>query len=292
MKRASQTAEGVAALRYMSTQEPDPLIRGNDELALRFLGIKYRVLTMPLRRLSRRIYAQRVPGTYEWILARNKHLDRQFLGCVESGFRQVVILGAGYDTRPVRFQQAISRAGTRVYELDQQTTQRRKIMCLGALRIPQVTFIPIDFESTGLEEVLTPDVFDATQPTLFVWEGVSMYLTERAVRAVFAAIGPIAAPGSRLLFDYCLRHVIERTNLPYGAAEILEFTSKRGEPMQWGSEPDELADFVAQFGFRVVEQWGPDALERLHLTDHDGRLAGRIGRYQHIAELERVQVVV
>jgi methyltransferase (TIGR00027 family) len=120
----------------------------------------------------------------------------------ETRARQVVILGAGLDTRAWRCE---ALRGVRVFEVDHPSTQsykRAHASRLGAT-LAELSFVPVDFSITGaLERALAEAGHDPTQPTLWVWEGVIMYLDDAALRGTLGVIRRGSAPGSRLLAHY------------------------------------------------------------------------------------------
>ncbi|MDT5222374.1 MAG: hypothetical protein QOF15_4479, partial [Mycobacterium sp.] len=94
----------------------------------------------------------------------------------------------------------------------------------------------------------------------FIWEGVTQYLSEDAVRTTLEGLRP-TAPGSRLVFTYVRRDFIDGTN-QYGARTLYRSVRKRsarGEPLwHFGIQPEEVAAFLEEYGWRLVEQVGPD----------------------------------
>lgn len=94
------SAEKVAAVRAIGAL--DPLVNNPDCLARHFLGIKHRILVWALSRsfgVGRRLLEKKGPGVYWYLQARTKHIDHSIEQGLADGIRQVVILGAGYDTR-------------------------------------------------------------------------------------------------------------------------------------------------------------------------------------------------
>ena len=93
--------------------------------------------------------------------------------------------------------------------------------------------------------------------TLFIWEGVTQYLTEDAVRATLGALQ--AAPaGSRLVFTYVRRDFIDGVNM-YGAAMLYKRFRQRQQVWKFGLNPDEVAGFIAEYGWQLVEQTVPSS---------------------------------
>jgi methyltransferase (TIGR00027 family) len=115
--------------------------------------------------------------------------------------RQVVILGAGLDTRAWRLE---TLRGVRLFEVDHPATQgykRRHAPKLGA-PIADLIYVTVDFVRDDLAARLKAAGFDAAVPTLWIWEGVIMYLDDAALRSTLRAIRTLSAPGSTLLAHY------------------------------------------------------------------------------------------
>jgi methyltransferase (TIGR00027 family) len=118
-----------------------------------------------------------------------------------------------------------------------------------------VTFVSIDFDRESLETAFAGTAFDRSSPAVFVWEGVTQYLTEEAVRQTLAFVGA-SASGSVLVFTYVLRSMIERhSDLP-GAERLMDMVAKRGAPWLFGLEPSGVASYLASFQLKPIADFG------------------------------------
>jgi len=123
---------------------------------------------------------------------------------INSGdIRQLAILGAGFDVRAYRMK---FPEGTKVFELDMPEhpgpqNEKRKVLASHGVDTSHVTFLPINFMKESVAEVLKAGGHDATKPTLFLWEGVTMYLTTEAITASVEAMKSVSAPGSFLMCE-------------------------------------------------------------------------------------------
>eukprot|EP00962_Isochrysis_galbana_P016899 scaffold4841_cov121-Isochrysis_galbana.AAC.15 len=99
---------------------------------------------------------------------------------------QLVILGSGFDTRAYR----LASPGTRVWEVDVPTTQAEKCSMLqeAGVSTRHVTFVPVDFETQDVIDELIRAGLDPMAKTLIIWEGVTYYLSEQAVRSTLCSI--------------------------------------------------------------------------------------------------------
>ena len=94
--------------------------------------------------------------------------------------------------------------------------------------------------------------YDKTHRTLFMWEGVTYYLTESAVVETLGFINNNSGPGSRLMFDYFYKSILDGRCEYYGASEITDSLAQIGEPLQFGIEPSRLESFMSELGFTVL----------------------------------------
>lgn len=229
----------------------------------------------PLRKLLKHVMFP--PGIYEYVLARTKVMDAAFLDALESRFPQIVLLGAGFDTRALRF--ADRNRGTKIIELDVATTQQAKIEVMSRKRIAlpkELIFAPIDFDHEDIFDVLMKAGYQPNQKNLFLWEGVTMYLTAPAVDSTLKFIHNHSAPGSRVVFDYIYASVLRQENRYYGEQGIFERISKTGEGWTFGLEDGEIESFLSGRGFEMVAHYEPPELEKLYLTTENGTLHGRV----------------
>ncbi len=276
-RKASNTAGYTCFSRACAARESGECFRGPDSMAEIFLpAFAKLILCVPS---LRRFFVRRIapPGIFEYVLARTKLLDGAFVDALADHVSQIVLLGAGMDTRALRFRS--KNAGARVFELDIPTTQMPKIKILKRKRVDlpaELTFVPIDFNRQSLEDVLSGVGYQRNQKTLFLWEGVSMYLTTDAVDRTLAFVRGSAADGSTVAFDYVYQSVLRRENRFYGEKEIYERVSKAGEGWTFGIEEGAIEGFLAERGFRMVSHHAPVDLEREYLTADDGSLCGHI----------------
>ena len=116
--------------------------------------------------------------------------------------------------------------------------------------------MPLDFERDDLIGTLTGNGYRTDARTFFIWEGVTQYITEDAVRATLGALQ--AAPsGSRLVFTYVRRDFIDGVNM-YGAEMLYKRFRQRQQVWKFGLDPEDVGAFVGEYGWQLVEQAGPD----------------------------------
>ena len=283
-KRGKSTAVGVAALRAASAQERDLAVRNPDYLAISLLppGLRTVAKLRPLAWLVLRRYHQILPGAYYFHTARTKHIDAVLQQCAEQGMEQLVILGAGFDTRAHRFKDILTNI--KVFEVDHPDTQATKKEQVGKLKassLENVIYVPIDFNTQSLDTLLEYG-YSATPTTLFIWEGVCMYITPEAVDSVLSFVSNRSGPGSSIVFDYIFQSVVEGRCDYYGARESSRYVAKRGEPYLFGIEEGTIGEFLKARGLRILSEFTPEMLERTYLRRSDAKIHGKVYGYTNI----------
>ncbi|MFF5296147.1 class I SAM-dependent methyltransferase [Paractinoplanes globisporus] len=280
--RASRTAEQVALFRALETARGHDRVF-DDPLAVRFLHGGYRLLARAARvrpvglRLSRFI-DRRWPGPRPSAVARTRLIDDLVIEALGRGARQVLLLGAGYDSRAYRLP-GIARVA--VYEADHPATQAvKRRLVRGAVRPERrrhVRYVPVDLLTEDLGDALFAAGFGALEPTVVVWEGVTNYLSEPAVDATLRRLASLTATGSSLIFTYVDRRVLDGE---VDAGSWAEAVRRQGEPWTFGFDPAALPGYLAARGMRL-------ALD-LSTRDAAERYLQPLGRIEDAAPFYRV----
>ncbi len=282
-RATSRTAEYTCLARAISYHERAYPYKSDDYVAAslvpRFL------LPLVRRKAFRDFYRTRLSpkGMYEYVIARTRLIDDVFRKAVLDGFDRILIFGAGFDSRGIRL---AAGYGTVVFELDSPHTQRAKIGQLAKRNVaanPNVRYLGIDFDRESIGERLAAEGLGKGGRTLFVIEGVTMYLTAGAVDALFDCVGDFAAPGSEVIFDYVLSSVIREEHTCYGEREAFMKVKRANEAWRCGMEIDGIVGFLAARGFRLARNYDAPALEELYFTDRAGNRLGRINGTHCIA---------
>jgi methyltransferase (TIGR00027 family) len=272
--KPSATALEAAAYRAIGARHPDPAIRNGDRLAERLLGPAERAILLTggaeavVKALdmdtdaawaslgNRSVFARGVH-------IRTRHIDEVLGDSLAAGIDQIVLLGAGLDSRAYRFD-VLRRM--RVFELDLPQTQEYKKDrirdVLGSLP-DHVSYVPIDFTTQDLAAVLRGAGYDATRKTLFIWEGVSMYIPEGAVDATLRTVMRNGASGSRIVFDYFLQTALDSSTS--ALRDVSKIVAKVGEPFIFGVAGNDARAFVTARGLRVLSDFGSAELGKRYL---------------------------
>lgn len=244
----------------------------DDPFARRFLGPGLRAALATLEAtgdLGER--AERLfPSLTAFILTRHRFIDDALARALAPGspIEQVVVLGAGYDSRAQRFAEAL--AGRRVFEVDHPATARRKraILARRGSDLPAVAVerVDIDFQTQAIDERLLAAGFRAGVPSFFTWEGVSPYLTRDAVKSTFRLVREIAGSGSRIAADFWF--LLDR---PDAVATALRTSSQLlsllGEPVTFGIHPEDLGAFLQRLGWELDDLADAAELQRRYVRD-------------------------
>jgi methyltransferase (TIGR00027 family) len=219
------------------------------------------------------------------LIPRTRLIDDRLLAALHDGVKQIVILGAGFDSRAYRFTEHLN--DVRVIEVDQPDTQRLKVErvrdIFGQLP-PHVTYAPIDLASETLGRGLADAGYAADQKAFFIWEGVTFYLPADAVRGMLGWIAANSAAASRVVFDYTydssiqMLKTIDLDTVPaLWRQAILRFRSlTAGEPWIFGLPDQQEKEFLNGLGLeahQIVGMNSREAVER-YLTRADGSIFG------------------
>lgn len=250
----SQTAAVVAAARSLGRHLPASARLVSDPYGLRFIYPSLASLFSPGTAPTAMAVRWMTP-LRRWVLymqVRTRVIDDILCDFVDGGGRQVVILGAGYDCRAHRFSARLAESA--VFEVDHPATQRRKRRILdGEGEGENLRYVSWNFEQQPMRELpaaLARAGHRPGEPTLTIWEGVTMYLTEEAIEESLTAIRAYSARGSRLVFTYFDRAMIETRHAFSSLAKT--FVAQVGEPWRWGWDPEKLPDWMAARQLEVL----------------------------------------
>ena len=275
MRRTSTTASLAAGIRAHHWQwNPAPIFA--DEYAVDMVSLGWRLIVK--NRLLNWLVVDKLLAPFHPIhtenLLRVRYAEDCLYEAIEAGLVQYVILGAGFDTFSLRGRELADRV--QVFEVDHPATQRIKrerVRRVAGHIPPNLAFVPVDFETDPLDEVLGNSRFDSGQPAFFSWLGTTYYLTKDAIRETLGCIAAVAAPGSRLVCDYKLaRSLIPEQSVPLN--DKLERLVKRlGEPMLSEFAPEELNAEMEHIGWAELESLLPPAQAQRYLQNRSDIVA-------------------
>ncbi|MGD0174673.1 MAG: SAM-dependent methyltransferase [Anaerolineales bacterium] len=260
--QSSVTAQGIAFARAFESEKKaeericyDPLARRLIDPAYYFLG-----------RLFAGYGERKGPGVMGFLAVRCRYIDDYLAECLAVGLEQLVILGAGLDSRAYRLQELKERV--KVFEVDHPATQKVKIgkiiKIFGSLP-EHVTYVPIDFNREDLRELFSYG-YDKRKKTLFICEGVVYYLTAESVNQTFAFVAENSAPGSFIIFDYLYASALI-TGEKRGEIARMQRTERfTGEGLVFGIEEGTIEKFLRARGFGDIVNTSAEDLHKKYFT--------------------------
>jgi methyltransferase (TIGR00027 family) len=260
--QASVTAQGIAFLRVLESSKPAGERICYDPLARRLISPAFYLLG----RLFISNAERKGPGVIGFLVARCRYIDDYLQACLEIGLDQLVILGAGLDSRAYRFEQL--KRHVRVFEVDHPATQQVKLGKLGKIfgRLPEhVTYVPIDFNAETLQKLFdfgySPQV-----KTLFIWEGVVHYLTPEAVDQTLEFVLENSGPGSSIVFDYVYTSALTAAHKRREIVRMQRTKRYTGEGLVFGIEEEQAEEFLRVRGYTQIRNVTSEDLKWMYFT--------------------------
>jgi methyltransferase (TIGR00027 family) len=239
------------------------------------------LLTKPkfIRNGMIKLFDKWTQGVYGWLVCRTRYMDDQTQTLVNKGVHQILILGAGLDTRAYRIK-GIEK--TSLFEVDLASVQeykKKKIKrALGGIPA-HVKYAPIDFNLQTIGETLQKNQFDFSKPVFIIWEGVTQYITKEAVEKVFEFFSELAT-GSYIVFSYVLESVINKKSEIPGANKLVKLTEKTNAPWLFGIESIDIIPWLEKYKLSLIEDIGAVYCKEKYLQP--------IHRHLDLTEIERV----
>lgn len=210
--------------------------------------VSHRLVPRPLARVLRRTLGVASLGLSSHLVHRTKFIDDVVRA---STARQLVILGAGLDARAHRLAEL---RDTVVFEVDQPSTQAYKRPRAVDLQVcaKEIRYVAVDFEKDDLGERLASAGHDDRAPSIWIWEGVTMYLTQEAVAGTLATVRAGSTIGSELVLTYVAPRTIGSLAKPVFMVI--------GEPLRWLVTPDDMHALARRHGFEVARESDPPTM--------------------------------
>jgi len=191
------------------------------------------------------------PAIRKAIVLRARYMDDYTKKCLADGFGQVVLLGAGYDSRYLRIDEC---RHIRVFELDLESTQMIKKALTRRLlgKLPDnVTYVSLDFSKDSISHKLPAAGFQRQTKTLFIWEGVTLFLNQEIITETLGRIAELG-PHHRVTFDFVPPELVDDETEYQGNRQLLQWCAAIKEPLTFGSRPDRIASMLKNLGYGNV----------------------------------------
>ena len=256
-KDPSKMAEEIAFHRVVEMFMPEDEKIFSDPYAIRFVNpeILENMAKNPVETQKKSEELEKLfPGVHNSIIARVRYFDDFVEKLVDEGLEQLVILGAGYDTRAYRIEGL--KENVKVFEVDHLNTQSFKIEKVKEIfgSIPDhVIYVPVDFDTQKLDQRLLESGYDGSKKTLFIMEGLVMYILSDAVDETLSFIVNNSGRASAVIFDYVPQSVVDGTNDLEVGKNLHNHAKEYKEPLQFGIEEGTLETFLKKRGFSSIE---------------------------------------
>ncbi|MCP4347887.1 MAG: class I SAM-dependent methyltransferase [Desulfobacterales bacterium] len=277
--KASVTAEYMAIHRAAEARLPEGERVCYDPFARYFLSSKiiYRHKSPIRRKIARWIMHNIYPGLNGAIVARVRFIDDYLLTCIDDNLEQLVILGAGYDTRAYRIDGLKEKV--RVFEIDHPATQELKMEKLKAIfpSLPShVVYVPINFDNEQLDKKLLEAGYDKIKKTLFILEGLTMYMPPEAIDETLSFITENSGDYSSVVFDCLPSSIVDGTIKAKEGKTMRRHVIRRGEPFRFGLEKEEIEDFLSKRGFFNIKKVMADECRDIYFkgASRDRKISG------------------
>ena len=276
--RAAQTGKEPVTLSAMEQLVPESLRIYRDEIAYSILpaDMKFYIQLCKWPRFRNwiiRISEKMIPGAYASLLLRKHFIDQKLFDKKED-VSAVIELGAGFDTRSLRY---CSICELPFFELDFPDTMKakeRRIRKVNPSALEKIKLCGIDFDRDDIRSALQrhgfPEAFD--KRVFFIWEGVTPYLTESGIHKTFEFLRS-AERGSYLAFTYIDEKFINGNDRMGWDAAYKQYV--QSGLWKFGLSPKTCGSFLQQYGWRLIEDIVPgevasaDILEKRGLQTSD-----------------------
>ena len=266
--KPSSTAYGVAFLRAAENLLPQDKRLFEDPCSANILPPIYKFFVIIMRppriwNFLMNMREKSTPGVIGGILCRTRYIDDVLNNAIKEGVGAVVNLGAGMDTRAFRIP---GIENIQFFELDFPEVLKAKRVyinkSIGVLP-SNLSLVPIDFNSQDLGEELKKAGYTLSSKTLFIWEGVTQYISKEAVDNTIKYVAQ-AHTGSKVVFTYVLESFINGSCVPDGLNSLYKFFLKKKKPLWFcGFEPADMREYLSKYSLSLIEDIGHEEfLER------------------------------
>lgn len=259
-KETSATAEEIAFHRVIESAKAEKERICYDPYAIQFIGpelLKFLEATAcnyPEAKAKMDEMNRLFPGTQNSIVARVRYFDDYLKACLDEGIEQVVILGAGYDTRAYRIEGLKEKV--KVFEVDYEATQKVKMDKIKKIfdSLPtHVVYVNADVGTEELFKQLMEHEYDRHKKTLFSMEGLIYYIPPESVDTLLSSIVQNSGRGSKIIFDYFPLSVVKGTCELEVGKRIHERVKQSGEPFKFGVKEGTVEKFLSKRGFSQIQ---------------------------------------
>lgn len=223
------------------------------------------------------------PGVYNTTLARVRYFDDFIRASASEGIEQIVLLGAGYDSRAYRIKELKGRV--KIFEVDNPATQIVKMEKIREIfgGLPDhVVYVPVDLVVDDLGQRLIDRGYERSQTALFVMEGLVYYIPPRIVDEILSFIARNSGKGSKVIFDYLPESVVDGTCTLEAGKNLRLKVQQQGEPFQFGINKGMIETFLAKRGFSQIRNVPSEDYKKTYFHGkNESRATGSLLSFAH-----------
>ena len=269
--KATQTGAGVSFVRAVGMLYPkekrlfeDPY---SEKLLIPFFKFLIALMRSP-KRFDRIIQSREKAhrGEFGWILCRTRYIDDVLKNSItKKEIETVVNLGVGMDCRAYYIPGIESM---RYFEVDHPSVIKRKRAKLKKIlgKLPHhIIFVPIDFEKQSLDAELKGAGYNLSSKTLFIWEGVTQYISKETNDNTLKYVAQ-AAPGSNIVFSYVLKSFVDGKEIHEGTEGTYKTCCKKNNPLWiYGLDPADIGNYLSKYSLSLIEDIGSDEVKERYM---------------------------
>jgi methyltransferase (TIGR00027 family) len=290
--RPSATAEVMALNRAVESLKTEDMRICYDPYAIRFierpdyLKLLELMSCNPQKAMAIIEEEERLfPGVYNTTLARVRYFDDFVRASASEGIEQIVLLGAGYDSRAYRIEEL--NGNVKVFEVDNPATQMVKMEKIREIfgGLPDhVVYVPVDLVVDDFGQRLIDCGYKRSQTALFVMEGLVYYIPPRIVDEILYFIARNSGKGSKVIFDYLPESVVDGTCTQEAGKNLRHKVQQQGEPFQFGINKEMIEMFLAKRGFSQIRNVSSEDYKKAYFHGKNkSRAAGSLLSFVHAA---------
>lgn len=208
-----------------------------------------------------------IPGLQLHYSVRKRRFEEIALDALAKDFKQIVVFGAGFDTLALRLHRDFK--GVNFVEIDYPATQtvKKSVVETHQLANDNLQFIALDLTENSLTEtILGADCFRPNTKTLFIAEGLLMYLAASEIENLFAFVRQNSARNSLFAFTFMERQANNKICFRNSSKFVDFWLKARGEPFRSGFSRSELTDFLQKKNFTIESLDSAETFRRKYLN--------------------------
>ena len=269
--KATQTGMGVSFMKAVGMLYPKEKRLFEDPYSEKLLTPPYKFFVFLMRspklfNFLMKFREKATPGLIGWMFCRFRYIDDVLKESVANKeIETVVNLGTGMDCR------AYYIPGTesiKFFEVDHPSVIKKKKSKLQNIleKLPDhVVYVPLDFEKQTLDTELKRAGYNLSSKTLFIWEGVTQYISEEANNCILEYIAQ-ATPGSKIVFSYIVKSFINGKDIGEDLKVMYKHMRKKNNPIWiYGLDPADIHNYLSKYSLTLIEDIGKEEVEERYM---------------------------